>query len=355
MVTWMRPQPLATTPTVTVVIPCYNYARYLPDCVASATDQPGVHVDIIIIDDASTDDSAAVAERLASSRSRVQLVRHKANAGHIATYNDGLNRATGDYVVLMSADDLFTPGHLQRAVAVMEARPDVSLVYGRPIPFTHQPPSARTAPTSWTVWPGHRWIQWICRTGHNLIYTPEATMRTDLVQRLNGYDPRLPQAADFHLWLRAALHGNVARLNGCDQGYYRVHGNNMHLTTYAGPLRDLVERRRTFDLFFAENQLYLNDPAKLLRAANSALYRQAISLGREELDSGRSGLELFNSYTAIADELRPETRQRNAHRNRRRLQRTLEGRPPSWIQRVQSYTRAARWRIRYRRWRRLGV
>src|SRR5437660_6584650 len=73
-------------PRVTVVVPCYNYGRYLPQCLASALDQPGVDVDVVLVDDASTDGSGDVAEELAAADSRITLVRHAVNAGHIATY-----------------------------------------------------------------------------------------------------------------------------------------------------------------------------------------------------------------------------------------------------------------------------
>src|ERR687887_420932 len=118
-------------PTVSVVIPCYRYGRFLPDCVRSVLDQEGVDVRVLIIDDASPDDSAQVALRLAAEDERVEVRVHEVNKGHIATYNEGLLEwADGDYSVLISADDLLTPGSLARATAVMEAHPSVGLVYG---------------------------------------------------------------------------------------------------------------------------------------------------------------------------------------------------------------------------------
>ncbi len=108
-----------TRPTVSVVIPCYNYGRYLPECVASVTAQPGVELEIIIVDDASTDGSQDVARALAAADPRIRLLLHAENARHIITYNDGLALATGDYVVLLSADDLLAPGSLARSTSLM--------------------------------------------------------------------------------------------------------------------------------------------------------------------------------------------------------------------------------------------
>ncbi|WP_460807831.1 glycosyltransferase family 2 protein [Micromonospora zhanjiangensis] len=108
MVTRIRPRPLTTRPTVSVVIPCYNYGHYLPECVHSVLSQSGVEVDVLIVDDASPDGSAEVAREL-SADPRVRLIAHRENRGHIATYNEGLAAVDGEYVVLLSADDLLSP------------------------------------------------------------------------------------------------------------------------------------------------------------------------------------------------------------------------------------------------------
>ena len=125
-----RPRPLATRPRVSVVVPCYRYGAYLPACVASATSQPGVEVDVLIVDDASPDDSADVARSLAAADPRVRVLVNEQNMRHIATYNEGLSLVDGEYVVLLSADDLLAPGSLARAVALMEANPSVGMTYG---------------------------------------------------------------------------------------------------------------------------------------------------------------------------------------------------------------------------------
>src|SRR5690348_514781 len=74
-------------PRVSVVIPCYNYGRYIPACIESVLTQPGVDVDILIIDDASTDQSAEVIRNVAEKDSRISAIYHNQNKGHIATYN----------------------------------------------------------------------------------------------------------------------------------------------------------------------------------------------------------------------------------------------------------------------------
>src|SRR4051812_8374346 len=97
---------------VDVITPCYKYGRFLRRCVQSALDQQGVDVRVLILDDASPDNTPDVAAELLKEDSRVQYRRHAVNQGHIATYNEGLNWASGDYLLLLGADDLLTPGAL---------------------------------------------------------------------------------------------------------------------------------------------------------------------------------------------------------------------------------------------------
>src|SRR3954467_11927005 len=110
---------ITMTTTVSIIVPCYNYAHFLAKCVNSVLAQEGVTVEVLIIDDCSTDDTETVGAQLATD-SRVTFRRHDNNIGHIATYNEGLDWVTGEYTVLLSADDLLTPGALARATAAME-------------------------------------------------------------------------------------------------------------------------------------------------------------------------------------------------------------------------------------------
>jgi len=116
-------------PSVSVVIPCFNYARFLPEAVESALSQAGVVVDVIIVDDASTDDSLAVAHRLAASDARVRVLAHPANAGPVRTFNDGLTLVSGEFLVRLDADDMLKPLMLERTVALLEANRSVSIAY----------------------------------------------------------------------------------------------------------------------------------------------------------------------------------------------------------------------------------
>ena len=118
---------------VDVIVPCYRYGHYLRQCVESILSQSHGDLRVLIIDDASPDNTPEVARALAAQDPRVEYRRHEVNQGHIATYNEGLDWADGDYVLLLSADDLLTPGALERAIAPMDAYPEVGVSFGRQI------------------------------------------------------------------------------------------------------------------------------------------------------------------------------------------------------------------------------
>ena len=127
--------------SVDVVVPCYNYGRFLETCIRSIIRQDGVSVRVLIIDDASTDNSPDVGQRLASEDDRVHFRRHEGNAGHIATYNEGLLEwAASDYVLLISADDVVAPGALARAAGVMDCDLRVGLCFGQEVVFENEVP-----------------------------------------------------------------------------------------------------------------------------------------------------------------------------------------------------------------------
>ena len=137
--------------------------------------------------------------------SRIRVIRHETNQGHIATYNEGIKQIDGDYFVLLSADDCLAPGSLGRATSLMEANPNVGMTYGQAIAFsTDQPPEARITSTGMSIWPGEQWIRQVCQSGKNFIFCPEVVVRSSVQRQIGGYDPSLPHSGDMEMWLRIA-------------------------------------------------------------------------------------------------------------------------------------------------------
>jgi glycosyltransferase involved in cell wall biosynthesis len=311
--------------SVDVVVPCYRYGRFLPAAVASALDQPGIDVRVLVIDDASPDDSADVARNLSAADPRVEVLVHPANKGHIATYNEGLLEwCSADYSVLLSADDALTPGALTRAVAYLDSHPESGFVYGpslrfhglgAPPPLLAGRPRARTH--SGSEWLYRRFIQ-----GYNPISSPEVVVRTSLQQQVGGYDPSLPHSGDLEMWLRLASRADVGQLHGVHQAYYRVHGISMSVAYREdGGLTDLRQRWAAFAGFLRRTGA-AGGQNTVEQTVRRTLAGDALWAACHWYASSADDLAPAERLVAFAEELHPGARQLpewHALRLRRRL------------------------------------
>ena len=112
--------PATPAPEVSVLVPAWRAERWLERAVRSALAQEGPSLEVIVIDDASPDGTAAVAARLAAEDPRVRLIRNPANLGPGASRNAGAKAARGRWLALLDADDAFAPGRLDRLVRLAE-------------------------------------------------------------------------------------------------------------------------------------------------------------------------------------------------------------------------------------------
>jgi glycosyltransferase involved in cell wall biosynthesis len=271
---------------VDVIVPCYEYGHFLQECVESALTQGGVQVRVLVIDDASPDDTAEVAARLAAGDERVLFRRHTVNLGHIASYNEGLAWVGGDYTVVLDADDVLAPGALLRATRLMDDHPEVGLTYGR-VRYTREPgfeASDAAADYTWRVSGGSEWIERVCSTGPNPVSHPTAVVRTSLQKTIGGYRPELPHAGDMEMWLRFAARGSVGFIEA-DQACHRLHAANMQYR-YAG-LPDMRQRKACFEMFFAEYGDRLAGGRELGRRAFRRMAASALRAAIGNLRRGR--------------------------------------------------------------------
>jgi Glycosyl transferase family 2 len=310
----MRRPPSAPSrhPSVTVLVPSYNYARFLRDCADSVLTQSDVDVRLLIVDDCSTDDTPRVTEDLLVSDSRVSVIRHERNRGHIPSVNEAFAQVDTESLVKLDADDLLAPRSLARAVALLEALPGVGFVYGRPqhfsSPLRKRPGSATK---SWTVWPGDQWVARRCRSGNNAISQPEVVLRTALLREVGGIREDLPHTSDLHLWLQLASISDVGRVNGPIQGYYRVHEASMQHTVHAGQLFGLRARRDAFDAAFDGTAGTLLGASELSDQARRSIAAEALEQACHAFDRGspEEEAEPIESFVAFAIETWPAAHQ----------------------------------------------
>jgi hypothetical protein len=179
------------------------------------------------------------------------------------------------------------------------------------------------------------------------------------MQDLVGYDARLPHAADFHMWMRAATRGSIGRINGVDLAYYRVHGENMHKAQYGGALRDLTERYKAFEVLFDDDGDRIANVPRLLAAARRGVAREALTVARQAYQQGRPGAEeaeALAGLVALAEEIWPQSRDsRLRHVYDRLAVRAERGKGPLVPGRLTGFRDRAANHLRYRKWQRTGI
>lgn len=276
--------------SVDVVVPSYQYGRYLRGCVTSVLRQDIANLRVLIIDNASTDDSVEIARQLAAEDRRVEVLARPRNLGPHASFNDGIDWACADYFLILCADDLLAPGALARAVAVMERHPGVHLTYGGVVidtatasmpadpsfPVPTLPdflPSIGSAMAGWRILSGSALLERFCRTGRNHIPGPTAVVRTSVQKQVGHYRRTLPQTDDLEIWMRFALQGDAAETDAV-QGIARVHPLSQSASSRT--VHDWnMEFLAAFETFFANEGAALPQAGQLRRLARRALAERA--------------------------------------------------------------------------------
>ena len=218
---------MTSRPRLSIVVTNHDYAEFVADAVDSALAQEGVDVEVIVVDDGSTDESLAV---LVAYCERVQLVAQP-NGGQGSAFNAGWSAAGGDAVIFLDADDLLEPDVAQRVLAAFDSDPEVVKVQ---YPLHLVDASGRRCP-GMLPRAGQRLAAGDVRnrlTRHpdDLVWMPTTgnAFRADVLARIMPMptdDYRI--CADYYLSNLTAAHGKVAVLDR-PGGSYRVHGDNRH-------------------------------------------------------------------------------------------------------------------------------
>jgi glycosyltransferase involved in cell wall biosynthesis len=222
----------APKPTVSIIIPTYNCEAYIAETLNSVLSQTLSNLELIVVDDGSTDRTCEI---VASHGSSVRLLA-QANSGVCAARNYGIREAAGRYICLMDHDDYWFPDKLALQVEQMEAHPEIGLVYSSFI-WWHPdkkgvfPDLASFEPASFLTGIDEEFSGWIY---HLLlldcwILTSAALIRAEVFDKCGAYDESLPYSEDWDLWLRICREYQVIKLNK-PLTLYRQHpkqGNRM--------------------------------------------------------------------------------------------------------------------------------
>lgn len=244
-------------PLVSVVVPSYNAAAHLPEVLDSILAQTYEPFEIILVDDGSTDGTAAV---LTPYLDRIVYIAQENSGSPSRPRNVGLRAARGELIVFCDADDPLRPDRLAEAVAVLERHPEVDLVVSD---FACATADGRLLRSSWLG--GYREFRrdlvatddpdvglaagpdlYPHLLRHNFIGTPGVLLRRRALDRAGEFDESLPNAEDRDLWLRLARSGCVFAILDRVHFTYRKHNGGVTARGWqlaAGLIRVLEKQR----------------------------------------------------------------------------------------------------------------
>ncbi len=213
-------------PRVSVIMPVYNGEKTLGLAVESVLQQTYRDLELICVDDGSTDESPALLRTFAE-RDRRMIVICRPNTGIVGAMNDGLAVARGEYIARMDHDDYSLPQRLERQVEFMDAQPDVVCSGSRALRVDPDGDPIEV----WRVPLTHEEIDahHIVRGSGGGIIHPAAMFRREAMTRLGGYQASAELAEDLDLWLRFAETGRLANLEEILL-YYRVSQSGLSLS-----------------------------------------------------------------------------------------------------------------------------
>jgi glycosyltransferase involved in cell wall biosynthesis len=213
---------MTPTPLVSVVIPAYNAERFLQEAIDSVLGQTWSNLELIVVDDGSTDGTGAIIERQHDPRVRGLSKENRRTVADAR--NAGIAAARGELIALLDADDVWLPTKLERQVALLEARPEVGLAYcGYAI--TDERLALRTV-----IWPSEhdpRFRRWLLLEGNGTAPSSTSLIRRSVLDQVGGYRLELSVSEDLDLSERIAGQFTVAAVDEC-LAAYRSHGGQGH-------------------------------------------------------------------------------------------------------------------------------
>jgi tetratricopeptide (TPR) repeat protein len=205
-------------PRVSVIIPTYNRSRLLRAAVESALTQTYPNIEIIVVDDGSTDNTAT---EMAQYAARITYLR-QANRGVAAARNTGIQAATGDYLTCLDDDDLILPTKIERQVQVMASRPGVGLVHCR---FFYANEDGHYQYKVGSLPEGEVLGRLVCS---NFVWAGAPMIHRHCLDRVGLFDDQMPSiTADWDMWLRIAQAGYRFACVQEPLGVYRIHQDGM--------------------------------------------------------------------------------------------------------------------------------
>lgn len=198
-------------PIVSVIIPCYNQATYLPAAIESVIVQTYKSFEIIVVNDGSKDNTDEVAQRY-----EAVIYLEQVNQGVSTARNNGLKIAKGKYIIFLDSDDVLLPSALELGVQILEGQPQTSFVSSRCELRTRSGKLLICSPEVSN--PSYEEL-----LRRNFIWHPASVMfRKDILCEIGGFDRQYNICADFDLYIRIARQHDIACASNINSVYYQT-------------------------------------------------------------------------------------------------------------------------------------
>lgn len=211
------PAAVGSTPkaalTLSVIIPCYNHSAYLGLALRAFVEQVSPPDEIIVVDDASTDDSCAVAEHIAAGNRSIRIIRQAENRGPLRAVNRALCEARGEFVCLAAADDIVGPDFARRSLEALSAFPAAAFCFSDPTELIGETGVTRHYPLHLSPTPAFfapREMEWIMRRNFFTISSNTVVFRRSHLDRFGGIREDLDWLVEW-----VTLNGLALRHGAC--------------------------------------------------------------------------------------------------------------------------------------------
>ncbi len=213
-----------SSPRVSILIPAFNASETITAAIVSALNQTSSDLEVVVVDDGSTDATEVAVRALMRADDRIKLVSQP-NQGLTLARNAGLRAARGAYVSLLDADDLWLPNYLEEMTSALDRAPEAAIAYTDAWVLDNRQRRIRrrTAMAPWIPpeGPSERPDVLLLQLLRGNFFYVSATIRRSVLEDLGGFDGRASPAEDYELWLRIVAGGRRAVRVGGPLALYR--------------------------------------------------------------------------------------------------------------------------------------
>ena len=223
---------------VSVVIPTYNYSHFILDAVKSALAQDVHDVQIIVVDDGSTDNTSDIIKPYTD---RIKYI-YQENAGLSAARNTGVRNSTGEFILFLDADDVLGPNSIASQVSFFERNPGAAVVVCENRLFEET--DDHGSPKESGTWELYRKNLAVHLCYFNIAPPHAFLFRRQAIIKTGWFDDQLTACEDYDLWIRAAVKGFIPHYNPSGVVYYRRHPKSMSADLVNQHLHDAILHNR---------------------------------------------------------------------------------------------------------------